>query len=111
MNADPVLARKPHHGFKKLPVLRLDKFQLIHVFLPADTVPVPESAGNVLRPVDRYPEKPGFQMGFIYVVLLPGVILQKSILHGIVCVLPVPADAERGGKHPVAVPPERLVNR
>lgn len=103
MNHDPVFLRQPHNGLKKTAVLRLSEFQLVHVFLPADPVPAPESAGNILCPVDGDPEKPGLQVGFIYVVFISGVVLQKGILHGVIGILFCLADAESGGKHPVTV--------
>lgn len=110
MNHDPVFLRQPHNGLKKTAVLRLSEFQLVHVFLPTDPVPAPESAGNILGSVDGDPEKPGFQVGFIYVVFISDVILQEGILNGVIGILFCLADAESGGKHSVTVLPECFLN-
>ena len=67
MDHDSVFLRQTHDGLKKAAVLWLLKFQFVHVVLPADPVPAPEGAGNILGPVDGNPEKPGFQVSFVYV--------------------------------------------
>ena len=70
---------------------------------------MPERPLLVFGAVNGHPQKPGFDVGLVGIVPVPGAVFEKRILNRVIGILPGSRDTECRLKHPVAEEAERFL--